>query len=84
MKRNTSQPVPLASQNQHRRPLRTFKAIKGAQGGDLHASAQAAKYLSRFGILVYLTARFLITQTKRNNSMGDGADASNLPPLMFN
>ncbi len=64
---------------------RLFKAIKGAQGGDLHASAQAAKYLSRFAILVYLTARFLITQTKRNNStMGDGADASNLPPLMFN
>lgn len=58
---------------------RLFQSIKASQGGSLDPPLQASKYVSRFGILVYLTARYIITQTKRG---GPGIGVH--PPRMFN
>ena len=57
---------------------RFFKYVKATQGGKLDPSLHAVKHVSRFGILVYLTARYLITQSKRNNNAEVG------PPRMYN
>mmetsp|Transcript_18861 Transcript_18861/g.37034 ORF Transcript_18861/g.37034 Transcript_18861/m.37034 type:complete len:549 (-) Transcript_18861:45-1691(-) len=50
---------------------RFFKSLKEFQGGSLHPALQAVKYVTRFSILVYLTSRYLIIQSRRNRLQND-------------
>ena len=44
---------------------RGFKLVKEAQGGKLNAGMETSKHITRFGILIYLTARYLINSIQR-------------------
>lgn len=49
---------------------RGFKLVKELQGGELNAGMETSKHVTRFGILIYLTGRYLINSIKKPGGRG--------------